>query len=300
MPVPSGVGSENLANPMFTALVGAGNDALPVVDIWGPDYEVPSGPGSPLETPIEKVTVAELVACVEALEDNFKGLLEEQAVKQRITNADYAKTFLGLSQVAMQGAVQFMLGKDQAYWVAVKTKIEAVNAKMENEKLKMEVMLLRAQFAQAKLSLAATDSQFGVSELNRTEHVPAQVTLTKEQVKMVHEQMEAQRAQTVDYREDGHARTELVTNPDNTQEFRLQGLLGVQKTLYGQQIYSYRDDGKIKAGKVFSDLWMTMRTVDEVQPSAYFRPPTPEVPNNPLDGVFKAVRKIATNEPFNP
>lgn len=300
MPPPPGVGSEQLANPMFEALVGTVNSTLPDVDIWDPSFDVPWGPGNPVFDPVQKVTVAELVQCVEALQANFKDLLEEQTEKQRITNADYAKTLLGLSQVAMQGAVQFMLGKDQAYWMAVRTQAEAIGAKIQNEKARMEIMLLRAQFAKTKEELAAIDSQFGVSELQRTEVLPAQIDLTHEQRLMVHEQMEAQRAQTVDTRSDGESRLSTVENPDGSTETRLQGLLGVQNFLYRQQIISYRHDGQMKAGKIFSDLWMTMKTVDGLtQPSDYFRPPAPGQ-STPLDSVFKNIRNVANGNYTDP
>lgn len=337
MPTPTGVGSENLANPMFTALVGAGNDVLPVVDIWDSSHGVTWDPTDPTYAPSPKVTVPELVACVEALQVSFKTALEEQADKQRITNADYAKTYLGMYQVTVQSAVQFMLGKDQAFWLALKARSDAANAVMENEKLKMEVMLLRAQFAKTKLELAATDSQFGVNEVQRTQLVPAQVDLTREQfesaraqtldtrsdtspvagliggqkvltteqVRLVHEQMEGQRAQTLDARQDGTVRTQTVINPDGSEETRLQGLLGVQNFLYRQQITSYREDSRVKAGKLFSDLWMTMKTMDDgIEVPTYFRPPRYDptsgavLQTTPYEDIFKSIRKIALgNEP---
>jgi hypothetical protein len=123
--------------------------------------------------------------------------------------------------------------------------------------------------------------------------IGGQKLLTTEQKGLVHEQMEGQRAQTLDTREDGVTRTHTVTNPDGTTESRLTGLLGVQKSLYGQQIYSYRDDSKVKAGKMFSDLWMTMKTLDEgTLPPDYARPPVAEELSNPYETVFKKVREI--------
>lgn len=303
MPTPPGVGSENLANPMFQVLVGAQNANLPYVDIWDSTHDVPWDPSSPIFQPIERVTVAEVVACAAAFQDTFKALLEEQATKQRITNADYAKTFLGLSQLSMQSAVQFMLGKDQAFWMAVKTQADAVTARNQNERTRMEIMLLRAQFAKTKQELANSDSQFGVTELQRTGVLPSQVVLTEKQTLMVHEQMEAQRAQTLDTRQDGQSRASSVTLPDGSTEPRMAGLLGVQNYLYRQQIMSYREDGKVKAGKLFADLWMTMKTMnDGIQPSDWFRPPAPGQ-TTPLDSVFKSIRNIAngnTTDPWTP
>lgn len=320
---------------MFIALVGSVNANLPPLDIWDDAHDVPWDPDNPVFDPVEKVELPELLEAVTALTTHFKDLLDVQHKAGRITNADFAKTFVGLSQVAMGGAVQFVLGKDQAYWMAVKTQADAITAKNQNELARMNIMVARAQFASLKLGLASTDSQFGVSEVNRMELLPAQVNLTKEQHEgaraqtldtrvdgssisgqlgaqkqltmkqtlMVHEQMEAQRAQTLDARQDGMSRATTVTLPDGTTETRMQGLLGVQNFLYRQQIISYRDDSKVKAGKLFSDIWMTMKTIDDgTQPSDYFRPPTNVEPSTPLDGIFKTVRDIATGNtnPWTP
>jgi hypothetical protein len=326
MPTPPGVGSENLANPMFIALVGAANAALPTTDIWGPGFDItldPTSPSFPTPTP---VTLAELTTAIDAIQGKFVTMLNEQSDAHRITQGDYAKTLVQLSQVSVQAAVQFVLGKDTAFWSAIKVRNEAIGAKTANELTRWQIMLARAQFARAKQELSNSDSQFGVTELNRTGLLPAQVLLTQEQheaaraqtlgsrsdssaiagvlggqialvskqILMVHEQMEGQRAQTLDTRQDGQTRATTVTLPDGTNENRLQGLLGVQNYLYRQQILSYREDGKVKAAKLFSDLWMTMKTMEEAtQPSNYFRPPTDAVPTTPMDSVFESVRKIA-------
>jgi len=58
-----------------------------------------------------------------------------------------------------------------------------------------------------------------------------------------------QRAQTLDTRSDG------VTD--------VEGVLGKQKDLYTQQITSYRRDAETKVAKLFTDAWITMKTIDE-------------------------------------
>lgn len=65
---------------------------------------------------------------------------------------------------------------------------------------------------------------------------------------LMQEQAEAQRAQTLDTRTDGTAVT---------------GTVGKQKQLYAQQIISYQRDAEMKAAKVFTDAWITMKTMDE-------------------------------------
>jgi hypothetical protein len=72
--------------------------------------------------------------------------------------------------------------------------------------------------------------------------------LTTGQIKLVAEQMESQRSQTTDVRSDGLPVT---------------GLTGKQKALYEQQITSYKRDAEVKAAKLFTDAWITQKTIDE-------------------------------------
>ena len=61
-------------------------------------------------------------------------------------------------------------------------------------------------------------------------------------------QSEAQRAQVSDTLSDGTP---------------VAGLIGKQKDLYTQQINSYKRDAEVKAGKLWIDAWITMKTIDE-------------------------------------
>lgn len=246
--MPTGTGSEILANRLFTDLVGELNAQLPQVNLFDATHSIPWESDSDILKPVEKLTIAELVSHFDALMDGFGAHLTKEFEKNRITGAEYSKTYIALTQAAMASAVQFTLGKDQAFWLAAKTQADAVTANNQNEVVRLEAKLRLATYALTKLQLANTDSQFGTSELQRTDVLPKQVLLTQEQVKMVTEQMEAQHAQTADTRTDGQNVT---------------GLLGVQKLLYNQQITSYKEDVKIKAAKIFSDLWTVMKTIDE-------------------------------------
>lgn len=245
----TGVGSEILANRIFKDLVGDANSQLPEIDLFDDTHSIPWDANSDIFKPVEKLEIAELVSHFNALMVGFKDHLEGEYDRGRITGAEYSKTYIALTQMAMQSAVQFSLGKDQAFWMAAKTQADAITAQNQNELMRLQAMLSRAQYAATKLGLSAADSQFGVSELQRTEVLPKQVLLTEQQTKMVTEQMEAQRAQTSDVRSDN------VTP--------VTGLSGMQKRLYSQQIDSYKKDVELKASKVFVDLWMTAKTIDE-------------------------------------
>ena len=69
--------------------------------------------------------------------------------------------------------------------------------------------------------------------------------------------MEVQRAQTMDTRTNGVA---------------IRGSVGKQKDLYTQQITSYQRDAEVKAAKLFTDAWITQKTIDEgLLPPGAFR-----------------------------
>ncbi|MDT9702071.1 hypothetical protein, partial [Streptomyces sp. P17] len=62
------------------------------------------------------------------------------------------------------------------------------------------------------------------------------------------EQAEAARAQTLDARTDGQP---------------VKGSIGKQKELHAQQIISFQRDAEVKAAKLFTDAWITQKTIDE-------------------------------------
>ncbi|MNO13157.1 hypothetical protein D3C76_27850 [compost metagenome] len=83
---------------------------------------------------------------------------------------------------------------------------------------------------------------------NLTVRLPKEVENLGYQGNMLKEQTEAQRAQTLDTRLDGSP---------------VVGVLGKQKALYAQQIVSYQRDSELKAARIWSDAWITQKTIDE-------------------------------------
>lgn len=90
-------------------------------------------------------------------------------------------------------------------------------------------------------------------ELAQQQHIvnsrqPAETNLIQRQIDLTSEQYEAERAKTVDTRSDGNT---------------VVGSVGKQKDLYSQQIDSFIKDAQYKVGKLFSDAWVTQKTLDE-------------------------------------
>lgn len=125
--------------------------------------------------------------------------LKEEYTSGRITGQEYTKAYIQIVTAALSGGIQFLLGRDQAYWQAILAQQQAKNALIQED--------------------------------------------------LIREQMETARAQTLDTRSDG------VTT--------VVGAIGKQKALYNQQITSYQRDAEVKAAKLFTDAWITQKTLDE-------------------------------------
>jgi hypothetical protein len=97
----------------------------------------------------------------------FELHLEREYTAGRITGDEYTKAYVALTTAAMSNAVQFLMGKDNAYW--------------NNMLLKKQVDSESGRLAQLKLQLAVLDEQYC----------------------LVKEQVEAKRAETMDTRVDG-------------------------------------------------------------------------------------------------
>lgn len=269
MSSPTSINSEVDADYLYKALTGAASAGLPDVDLYDETHSVPWDSDSTVFKPVEKLTISDVVSDFEAIMTSMGAQLQKEFDQQRITGAKFADTYMALTQAALQSAVQFELGKDQAYWMSVKTQADAITANNQNEIARLQAELAKANFALTKLKLATEDSTFGASEYNRLTMLPAQK-------KMTDEQMESQRAQTSNTRSDG---TTAVT-----------GLLGVQKDLYTQQISSYQADTKIKATKIFQDFWLTQKAItEELAATDSFNSATKP---NDFNAIFSTIRTM--------
>lgn len=231
------------------------NISLPVIDWDDPIWQLPFDENSPLFQNIPSVSLVDLTdGCVtgEGVFDKLMMsakqhlLLEFQA--GRITAGDYTKAYISLVEMVMQNATQFLLQKDQAFWQAQVAQLQAFTALVQTQTAKadyaktvLESQTAGAAYALTTMKLSTEDQAYGTAEYNLSNILP-------QQFKMVQEQTEAARAQTLDNRTDGSPVT---------------GALGKQKQLYDQQITSYKRDAEVKSGRMFTDAWTAMKTIDE-------------------------------------
>lgn len=253
-------GADTEAQLLFEALTADANFVLPDIDLSGPEYQIPTD--GPIALPIDPITNADLTTgevdgpgTFDVIMRGFKAHLMQEFKGNRITGADYVKAYIALTEAAMSNATQFLLGKNQQYWAAVLAQQQALAAqvavvisrvqlattKADYEKSKVEAAASAAGYALTKLKLSTESETFCQAQFTLQFMLPQQLLLLKEQT-------DAQRAQTLDTRADGGPIT---------------GTLGKQKELYTQQITSYKRDAEVKAAKIFTDAWITQKTIDE-------------------------------------
>lgn len=243
------------ANRLLEELTKGDDFTLPDVDMTGPEWDIPGGDDSPIFGAIDKISNESLTTrevggsgTFDALMESAHNHLKAEFKANRITGGEYTKAYIAMMESCMSNAVQFLLGRDQAYWAAAMSQIQAVTARVQLATSKAQFVLAKIQalsakseYALTKMKIATESETYCAALFNANQMLP-------QQLKLLTEQTEAQRAQTLDTRSDGATVT---------------GSVGKQKELYSQQITSYQRDAEVKASKLFTDAWITQKTIDE-------------------------------------
>ena len=243
------------ANRLLEELTKGDDFTLPDIDMSGPEWDIPGGDDSPIFGAITKVTNESLTTrevggsgTFDALMESAHNHLKAEFKANRITGGEYTKAYIAMMESCMSNAVQFLLGRDQAYWAAALSQIQAVTARVQLATSKAQFVLAKIQalsakseYALTKLKIATESETYCAALFNADQMLP-------QQLKLITEQTESQRAQTLDTRTDGAV---------------VKGSVGKQKELYSQQITSYQRDAEVKASKLFTDAWITQKTIDE-------------------------------------
>jgi len=262
-------GADVLANTLLTSLIAGKDFTIPDIDVSGSVFQQPSAEG-PLYGPVAPIALADLTTGMVDGEGVFDRLmtslvkhLKVEYESNRISGAEYTKAYVGVIGAALQTAQQFLLNKDQAYWQALlvqaqgrTAEIQAITARFELETAKVllarnkyEAATAEAGYALTKMKITTEDATYG-NMIKQGEGLDfTNDNILPRQRDLLQEQIEVQRAQTLDTRSD-----------DLTP---VTGSVGKQKALYTQQITSYQRDAETKAVKIFTDAWITQKTMDE-------------------------------------
>lgn len=243
------------ANRLLEELTKGDDFTLPDIDMSGPEWDIPGGDDSPIFGAISKVTNESLTTrevggsgTFDALMESAHNHLKSEFKANRITGGEYTKAYIAMMESCMSNAVQFLLGRDQAYWAAALAQIQAVTARVTLATSKAQYVLAKIQALSAKSEYALTKMKIATESETYCAALFNAAQMLPQQLKLITEQTEAQRAQTLDTRSDGATVT---------------GSVGKQKELYSQQITSYQRDAEVKASKLFTDAWITQKTIDE-------------------------------------
>lgn len=185
-----------------------------------------------MEIKVEDITtkVIDGTGAFDALMMAVNAQLQSQFDAGRIRGAEYAQVYLGSMQNAMQMAIQFVLGVQEADWKArlLEKQVLLTAEKYENAKLEGEV-------------LSAT-----VCKLNAEFDLLGAINLkTQEEIALLAQKIVTEKAQT----------QSLGIDPDS--------VVGKQKVLYQAQADGYKRDAEQKAATLMVGSWNTRRMTDE-------------------------------------
>lgn len=229
--------------------------SVPKVDFNDPAFQIPEDLADALQKVPDALTLDLLTECkldgagaFDKIMTSLKLHLQQEYEEQRITGAEYAKVYVAMMQYALQYAVQFLLGKDNAYYTALNTQAQALTANLDAYTAKVRLAiaqsqahLSKAQYANEVLKLSTVDKQ--------TDLIMAQTDSQKQQKELLVEQTEQAHAQVSDTRIDG---TTPVT-----------GYTGNQNKLLQQQVQAFKNDTVIKGTKIFTDSFATQLSMGE-------------------------------------
>lgn len=223
--------------------------SIPNVDFDNSAFDIPESLANALQNTPEQLTVDTLTECVvdgngcfDKVMTALKAHLNLEYEAGRITGAEYTKAYIASMQGALQFSVQYLLGKDNAYFQALGSQAAALRANIDAYTAKVQLAIAQAQAHQNKAQYANLVIQLNAVEKQK-ELVEAQTETQKQQKELLLEQTEQAHAQVSDTQLDGKT---PVT-----------GYIGDQKNLLKQQVVSFKKDSIIKSAKIYADSFAT-------------------------------------------
>lgn len=177
--------SDDLAEALHRNLTDDLVVGLPTVDLSDSSLVLGDTADNPLYASVTPLSIEQLTerkvcgdGVFDALMDTYSKHLQEERSKGRITGTEYTNAYIQITGNAMSQAIQFLMGKDQAYWSALlvqgqakAAEIAAIQALVELERTKviyalstMEVDKVKVDIALGKMQLAQADAQFDLTK----------------------------------------------------------------------------------------------------------------------------------------
>jgi len=262
-------GADLQANASLTILLDGKSFTLPTINLDDPIYNIPPSTG-PVFDPIPQLTIEDLTTGTVEGNGTFDTIMKAitahlklEYEQNRITGNEYTKAYIALVTAALSTGTQFLLGKQNAYWQAVlvqaqaqiaqvelvKARVDMATAKTNLIAMQYQALTAEAGYGLTKIKIATEDASFCLVTAQKSQIDYTIANLLPKQVLLLQEQIEVQRAQTMDTRSTGGA--------------AIAGVIGKQKELYTQQITSYKRDSENKFLKFYTDAWITQKTIDE-------------------------------------
>ena len=301
-----GCGAETEANALHTTLTKDEVFVIPTFDLSSADFNLPApGPlNAPVRRLTnDDLTTGTIdgTGTFDVMMRSMNSHLEVEFKKNRLVGSEYSKAYIALTDAAMEKSIQFLLGQEQAYWAAmvaqqqalltqiqiVTARVQLQIAKVQLASLQLEAAMHRANYALLKMKLSTESVQYCIAQYTLANMLPAQRSQILAQTTMTEAQTVMTETQTANLRIEGQIQTFnleemlpqqllLLVEQTHTQHAQtsdtfggggdIEGTLGAQRRLYDQQITSYQRDAELKATKVFTDAWITQKTLDEDLP----------------------------------
>ena len=182
---------ETRSKEILSSLTEGLDFTIPNIDFNDKAFEIPQALIDALQKVPEPLTTALLTERVvggngtfDAIMTAMKEHLKIEYNEGRITGAEYTKAYIAMLQSALQFAVQYLLGRDNAYFQAIGAQTQALTNSINIYKAKVELAIAQAQAHQNKAEYANRVLGLGTVE-KQTLLTNAQTSKTTEEVKLV-------------------------------------------------------------------------------------------------------------------
>lgn len=248
---------------------------------------------------ISNVTTVDLngTGTFDTITQAYAKRLDEQWSESRLRGTEYANVYLGLMNTAMQQAIAFELGKQEAaaqadLIIAQKNKVvkETALLDLEESKLAAELALINAQVTLAGKGVEKIIAEIALMDRSLINEELKGLILIEDRLKIIAETarinseklgvdqatINAQITATnlLRNQEKTEAETELLRTKKFTEQAQyadvvngepVVGIIGKQKNLYQAQTDGFKRDAEQKLAKIMSDSWVARRSTDEAE-----------------------------------